>query len=260
MTGEDDWAAKVKSIRTSLGFTQEEFADRYSITIGRLRDWEQGRTQPDKAMQAYLLSLTAMSEPRVSDDFLRRYAEGAHDLPAKNLACDLLTALRQIAELTRRAETAEARTAELAQELAVVKDQDIRAATILADLKACLAEAEKERDEAREERDNFIEQAAIRSDSYNELQRVMAMHNETCADRDRLAGEIARLRVEGTRKQGLQEALEAIGELSTAPFGHDDPQVRGAWHGGFDEAVKDAADAIRARIAQPAPADSGSEL
>jgi transcriptional regulator with XRE-family HTH domain len=37
-----------------LGLTQQEFADRYRIPIGTLRDWEQGRTEPDQAARAYL--------------------------------------------------------------------------------------------------------------------------------------------------------------------------------------------------------------
>jgi len=45
---------RVKTLRRALGLTQEEFADRYAIPIGTLRDWEQGRTEPDQAAQAYL--------------------------------------------------------------------------------------------------------------------------------------------------------------------------------------------------------------
>ena len=45
---------RVKTIRRALGMTQEEFADRYLIPLGTLRDWEQGRTEPDQAAQAYL--------------------------------------------------------------------------------------------------------------------------------------------------------------------------------------------------------------
>jgi putative transcriptional regulator len=36
-----------------LGFTQEEFAVRYQIPLGTLRDWE-GRTEPDQPARAYL--------------------------------------------------------------------------------------------------------------------------------------------------------------------------------------------------------------
>jgi putative transcriptional regulator len=33
----------VKALRARLGLTQEEFADRYGVPLGSLRDWEQGR-------------------------------------------------------------------------------------------------------------------------------------------------------------------------------------------------------------------------
>ena len=46
--------ARVKVIRRALHLTQEEFAVRYRIPLGTLRDWEQGRTEPDQAAQAYL--------------------------------------------------------------------------------------------------------------------------------------------------------------------------------------------------------------
>jgi putative transcriptional regulator len=42
----------VKTLRRALGFTQEEFALRYQIPIGTLRDWEQGRTEPDQPARA----------------------------------------------------------------------------------------------------------------------------------------------------------------------------------------------------------------
>jgi putative transcriptional regulator len=45
---------RVKTLRRALGLTQEEFAKRYDIPIGTLRDWEQGRTQPDQPARAYL--------------------------------------------------------------------------------------------------------------------------------------------------------------------------------------------------------------
>jgi putative transcriptional regulator len=45
---------RVKTLRRTLGLTQEEFAARYHIPLGTLRDWEQGRTEPDQPARAYL--------------------------------------------------------------------------------------------------------------------------------------------------------------------------------------------------------------
>jgi putative transcriptional regulator len=43
-----------KIIRRALELTQEEFSARYHIPLGTLRDWEQGRAEPDRPTQAYL--------------------------------------------------------------------------------------------------------------------------------------------------------------------------------------------------------------
>ncbi len=43
-----------QGIRRALGLTQEEFAAHYDIPLGTLRDWEQGRAEPDQPTQAYL--------------------------------------------------------------------------------------------------------------------------------------------------------------------------------------------------------------
>jgi putative transcriptional regulator len=45
---------RVKTLRRALGLTQEEFAARYHIPLGTLRDWEQGRSEPDQPARAYL--------------------------------------------------------------------------------------------------------------------------------------------------------------------------------------------------------------
>jgi putative transcriptional regulator len=45
---------RAKTIRRALGLSQEDFAARYHIPIGTLRDWEQGRVEPDQAARAYL--------------------------------------------------------------------------------------------------------------------------------------------------------------------------------------------------------------
>ncbi len=56
---------QVKIIRRALELTQEEFAARYHIPLGTLRDWEQGRAQPDQPTRAYL-TLISRDPERVS--------------------------------------------------------------------------------------------------------------------------------------------------------------------------------------------------
>ena len=56
---------RAKVIRRSLDLTQEEFADRYHIPLGTLRDWEQGRTEPDQPARTYL-TLIARDPDRVN--------------------------------------------------------------------------------------------------------------------------------------------------------------------------------------------------
>ena len=48
---------RARIIRRSLGLTQEEFATRYQIPLGTLRDWEQGRVEPDQPARAYLRAI-----------------------------------------------------------------------------------------------------------------------------------------------------------------------------------------------------------
>jgi putative transcriptional regulator len=45
----------VKSIRTRLGLTQEEFAQRFCFSVNTLRHWEQGTRRPEGPTRAYLL-------------------------------------------------------------------------------------------------------------------------------------------------------------------------------------------------------------
>lgn len=45
---------QAKIIRRALNMTQEEFAAKFQIAIGTLRDWEQARYEPDGAAKAYL--------------------------------------------------------------------------------------------------------------------------------------------------------------------------------------------------------------
>ena len=48
---------RVKTLRRALGLTQEEFAARFGIPLGTLRDWEQGRSEPDQPAKAYLRAI-----------------------------------------------------------------------------------------------------------------------------------------------------------------------------------------------------------
>ena len=57
---------RVKTLRRALGLTQEEFAARYHIPLGTLRDWEQGRTQPDQPARAFL-TVIARAPKEVAD-------------------------------------------------------------------------------------------------------------------------------------------------------------------------------------------------
>jgi len=46
---------QTKVIRCALGLTQEAFATRYHIPPGTLRDWEQGKLEPDQPARAFLV-------------------------------------------------------------------------------------------------------------------------------------------------------------------------------------------------------------
>jgi putative transcriptional regulator len=53
---------RVKTLRRALGLTQEAFAARYHIPLGTLRDWEQGRSEPDQPAHAYLKAIAGDPE------------------------------------------------------------------------------------------------------------------------------------------------------------------------------------------------------
>ena len=55
-------AIDVPAIRRKLGLSQPQFAARYSLSIGTLRDWEQGRRQPDR--HARMLLRVIEREPK----------------------------------------------------------------------------------------------------------------------------------------------------------------------------------------------------
>src|SRR6476660_1012545 len=56
---DEEWARarrvpRVSIIRRALKLSQEQFAATFHIPIGTVRDWEQGRYEPDAAARAYL--------------------------------------------------------------------------------------------------------------------------------------------------------------------------------------------------------------
>jgi putative transcriptional regulator len=53
---------RVKTLRRALHLTQEEFATRYHIPLGTLRDWEEGRCKPDQPAHAYLMVIASNPE------------------------------------------------------------------------------------------------------------------------------------------------------------------------------------------------------
>lgn len=61
---------QAKIIRRALNLTQEEFALRYHIPAGTLRDWEQGRSQPDQPARVYLTLIAR--DPAHVDRMLNR--------------------------------------------------------------------------------------------------------------------------------------------------------------------------------------------
>ncbi len=49
-----DELVDVKSVRTRLDMTQEQFALRFGLDIDAVQNWEQGRCRPDRATASYL--------------------------------------------------------------------------------------------------------------------------------------------------------------------------------------------------------------
>jgi DNA-binding transcriptional regulator YiaG len=56
----------VAAIRQRLGLTQEEFAARFALSVANIRNWEQGRSQPDDAARAFLTVIE--KAPAVADE------------------------------------------------------------------------------------------------------------------------------------------------------------------------------------------------
>ena len=66
---------RVKLLRIRLRLTQEQFAKRYGIPTTTLRDWEQGRSEPDQAVQSYISAIDGDPEGVARALGKRRQAE-----------------------------------------------------------------------------------------------------------------------------------------------------------------------------------------
>ncbi len=71
--------AFARHVRWKLGLSQAEFASRFHIPIGTLRDWEQHRTEPDAAAAAYL-RVIAENPDAVRQALAKPLAEAARAL------------------------------------------------------------------------------------------------------------------------------------------------------------------------------------
>ena len=63
-------AIEVRSVRQKLGLSQSEFAARFGFTPATVKNWEQGRTQPDGPARV-LLAVIA-HHPDAVEDALRK--------------------------------------------------------------------------------------------------------------------------------------------------------------------------------------------
>jgi len=70
LTEAETTAALAKAVRKRLGISQAEFAARYHVPIGTLRDWEQNRKHPDAPALAYLRVIAR--EPEVVEKALQK--------------------------------------------------------------------------------------------------------------------------------------------------------------------------------------------
>ena len=68
---------RVRILRMALGLTQEEFAQAYGIPVATLRDWEQGRREPDHASKT-LLKLIERMPHEVREALASENRSGTH--------------------------------------------------------------------------------------------------------------------------------------------------------------------------------------
>jgi putative transcriptional regulator len=87
--------APIKRVRWQLGLSQKDFALRFEIPIGTLRDWEQGRSNPDRPALAYLKVIG--SDPEFVGIALR--GEAGPKVQVSNIAAK---ALQNPGSLTRK--------------------------------------------------------------------------------------------------------------------------------------------------------------
>ncbi len=68
---------RVRIVRMALGLTQEVFAEVYGIPVATLRDWEQGRREPDQASKT-LLKLIERMPHEIREALASDKKSGAH--------------------------------------------------------------------------------------------------------------------------------------------------------------------------------------
>jgi putative transcriptional regulator len=61
-------AVDVRTIRAHTGLSQPNFAKRFGFSVSAIREWEQGRRQPEAAARVLLLVIA--SRPEIVDEVL----------------------------------------------------------------------------------------------------------------------------------------------------------------------------------------------
>lgn len=79
-------AVDVKTLRERHGLTQQQFADRFGIALGTLRNWEQGRRTPDGPAQLLLELIEA--RPAIAAEVLADPADPSPFAPSLRAASD----------------------------------------------------------------------------------------------------------------------------------------------------------------------------
>lgn len=62
---------RIKTLRRALQLTQNEFSNRYRIPVATIREWEEGRSEPDAPAKAFL-HLIATDPKGVAEKLARR--------------------------------------------------------------------------------------------------------------------------------------------------------------------------------------------